>query len=66
MAFATPTASPGGTPASPSPLVALEGDLVYSSECLKLAKAMPASRLRDARVADLETDMARIKGEVRR
>ena len=65
VAFATPTASPRGSPASPSPLASLESELVFNLECLKLAKAMPPSRLRDSRVSDLETEVARIRGEVR-
>ena len=33
-------------------MAALEGELVYSLECLKPAKAMLPSRLRDARISE--------------
>ena len=65
VAFATPAASPRGSPASPTPLATLESELIYNLECLKLAKLMAPSRLRDSRVGDLETEVARIRGEVR-
>ena len=43
----------------------LEADLAWHVECLKLARAMPSSKLRDGKVHDLETEISRLRGEAR-
>ena len=43
----------------------LEADLAWHMECLKLARAMPSSRLRDGKVHDLESEISRLRGEAR-
>ena len=65
VAFASPVVSPGGTPVGVSALAALEEELGWNLDCLKLAKGMAQSKLRDERVAALETDVQRLRGEVR-
>ena len=43
----------------------LEADLAWHVECIKLARAMPSSKLRDGKVHDLETEISRLRGEAR-
>ena len=54
VAFTTPCSTPVPSPGAGGQLETLETDLAWHVECLKLAKSMPPSRLREGKMSDLE------------